>query len=93
MKSKSETVSDTERDNAMEDEIEILDIGATLERLLAAQVHQKRYSESLAAKIAEQDATIAAQDAKIQLLTTLVDSHQHVIDVAKASAMQRGRVQ
>jgi hypothetical protein len=70
----------------MEDEIEILDIGATLERLLAAQVHQKKYSESLAAKIAE-------QDAKIQLLTTLVDSHQHVIDVAKASAMQRGRVQ
>jgi hypothetical protein len=62
----------------MADEIE-LDIGATLQKLLAGQVALQR-------KIAE-------QDAKISLLTKLVDSHQHTLEVAKATAMQRGPIQ
>jgi hypothetical protein len=71
----------------MEDEtVEGLDIGATLQRLLAGQVALQR-------KAVEQDATIAAQQERIQLLVTLVDSHQHILEVAKATAMHRGLVQ
>jgi hypothetical protein len=74
-------------------EVEGMDVAATLQILLAAQARLIRIGEALTAKLAQQDVTIAAHEAKIQLLTTLVDSHQHVIDVAKANAMQRGRVQ
>jgi hypothetical protein len=69
-----------EGDGLMEDETVVgLDIGATLQRLLAGQVALQR-------KLVE-------QDAKIELLTTLVDSHQRAFDVAKATAMRRGPVQ
>jgi hypothetical protein len=73
-------------------EVEGMDVAATLQTILAAQVHQKRYCESLTAKDAQQDATIAAQDAKITVLVQLVDSHQRTFDLAKASAMQQGPV-
>jgi hypothetical protein len=64
----------------MEDEtVEGLDIGATLQRLLAGQVALQR-------KIAE-------QDAKIALLIRLVDSHQLVLERAEVAAMPKGTVQ
>jgi hypothetical protein len=72
----------------MEDEdetVEGLDIGATLQRLLAGQVALQR-------KVAAQDTTIAAQQEKIELLVRLVDAHERRLDLDKATALQRGPV-
>jgi hypothetical protein len=70
-----------------------LDLAATIEVILAGQVRLKRYAESLAAKMEQQDATIAAQNAKIELLTRLTDNHQLVLERAAIKAMPKGTVQ
>jgi hypothetical protein len=60
----------------MADETE-LDIGTTLQKLLAGQVALQR--------------RIAEQDAKIALLVQLVDFHQHTLEVAKATAIDKAQ--
>jgi len=79
-------MDETVKPNATTDEtVEELDVTDVLETLMAAQVHQKRYSEALAEKVAAQDVTIAE-------LVKLVHSQQNIIERAAIKAMPKGTV-
>ncbi|MBB5331389.1 putative coiled-coil protein SlyX [Edaphobacter lichenicola] len=56
---------------------------AVIERLLSAQIKVQRLFALADAKIAQQDVTIAEQNAKIAALMKLVDSHQAELEILR----------